>query len=620
MKIALLSVPFLLPHYPGLGLTQIKARLKEIFKENIEVRQFYLNHDFYQYFGDRLYYMIFGGRFAPLMNDWVFRLEAFDHLKPNHEEYLKVYRPGLSFDSPEMTYFKEKLLNLGDFIRQVISGYSLSTYDVVGINATFDVLPALAFCRHLKKINPELITVLGGTAIFTDIAETLIQHYPYVDYACAGPGLISFPQLIRGIMENDEIAGNSIDGMFCAKNIGKVGPLGQELNINEEIPLEYDDFLESFHRFNLDREMKPILLMETSRGCFVGTCTFCAFNKEQIKYRIKRPQLAVEEINRYFKTYDCSIEMVDNIMPRNYIKHVFPYLRVPEGKLLMYETRSDYNREEMEALNRTKIKMIQPGIESLSTPVLELMNKGTDAFQSIKMLMLCVEYGILPGWYFLVGFPGMTAGMYEELISIIPRVFHLFPPAKVFPLRIDRFSIYWRDSEKYKMTLAPFTAYEYIYPYDVKILSKIAYHFEDRHYDTERYSLLAQYYQKIDGLINDWIRRWQGIDIRNFPKLAFCEKEDGTYIHDSRQEGISEYKISPFEAEILNTLETPRTADELTNHFPGETAERIAAVLRYLDDKRLIFKENNRCMSLVIRDYSEEEIKFTVETCKYQAK
>jgi ribosomal peptide maturation radical SAM protein 1 len=618
MKIALLSLPFLSNQYPTLGLTQIKARLKKIFEENVETRLFYLNRDFYQYFGSKLYNIIGVSEFTPLLKEWVFRDEAFDHIQPNHDEYFRQFFAGIPVGSPVITLLKTKLMNLGAFIRQVISAYQLTTFDVIGVTAMFDVVPGLAICRHLKKLNPKIITIMGGAAVFKDIGEVLSQHYPYLDYVCCGSGLISFPRLIRAIMENNNTARDSIDGIFSRTNNGKVEDISEDLDINEDIQLEYDDFLESFNRLQPKQPIHPIVLMETSRGCFWRNCTFCGLNKEKSKYRVKRPDIAVEEINRYYKKYNCNIELVDNVMPRNYIKHVFPYLQVPEGKFLMYEVRGDYNEEEMKALNRARVKMIQPGIESLTTPVLELMNKGTTAFQCINMLKLCVKYGILPGWNLLIGFPGMTAGMYENLMAIIPRVIHLFPPGDMNPVRIDRFSTYWQNSEKYDLTPAPFRAYEYIYPYNQDVLTKIAYHFEDKNYKSERYRLLTTYYKKLDALIKNWKRRWQTKDTSHFPRLTYREKEDGTYIYDYRQERVVEYKISPLAVEILNMLDTPLTIDDLISHFPADKGKRISGVLEYLDSEGVVFKEDNRWMSLVIRDYSEEEIKFIVENCNYQ--
>ena len=185
MKIALLAVPFISPQYPCLGLTQIsQSRLKKIFNENIDVRLFYLNHDFYRYFGRESYTLIGEGDFTLLLKEWVFRIEAFDHIKPNHDEYFGRFFPGIPSGSPMITFLKTKLMNLGAFIRQVTAAYRLTSFDVIGVNATFEVLPELAICRHVKQLNPGITTIMGGAAVFNDMAEALSQHYPYLDYVC----------------------------------------------------------------------------------------------------------------------------------------------------------------------------------------------------------------------------------------------------------------------------------------------------------------------------------------------------------------------------------------------------------------------------------------------------
>jgi len=418
MKIALLTMPFLSPQFPSLGLTQIKGRLKEIFNGQVEVRLFYLNHDFYRYFGIDLYSQADADTTYTSLNDWLFRHEAFDDVEPNHEEYLTRFYPHQPVSGSDL----EKIMNLGHFIRQVIREYRLDSYDVIGINATFAVVPGLAFCRHLKKINNKIITVMGGSALYKEMGAALSKYYPHVDYVCSGSGLISFPKLIDAIKKNDLKVRESIDGMFTKNNIGNVGEVSEILDINENIDLDYHDFLESFRTSGLDKDttMEPAILLETSGGCYWNKCKFCGLNEDQQKYRVKRPDFAVQEINRYLKEYDCDIQMVDNIIPRHYIKKVLPRLQVPGGRLIVYEVRGDCTEEEMKILDQAKVKRIQPGIESLSTPVHEIMNKGVNVFQCINMLKLCVKYGIIPGWNLIAGFPGMTGEMYERWLAIMP--------------------------------------------------------------------------------------------------------------------------------------------------------------------------------------------------------
>lgn len=606
MKIALLTMPFLLPVFPSLGLTQIKSRLKEMFKEQVEVRLFYLNHDFYRYFGRNLYLMVDADTTYTLLNDWLFRHEAFDNVTANHREYLKRFYPRMPINAEDMG----KLINLGDFIKQIIREYRLESYDMIGINTNFTVVPGLAFCRHLKKINREIITVIGGASVYKEMGEALCKYFPHVDYVCSGSGLISFPQLIDRIMNNDENGRNAIDGMFCRENIGKVGTVSETLDINENIVLDYHDFFENFNKFGLDKEMKPFILLETSRGCYWNKCKFCGLNEDQLKYQVKRTSSVIEEINRYLKEYDCDIHMVDNVMPRHHIKKVLPHLQVPEGRLLIYEVMANYTEEEMRVLNQAKVKKIQPGIESLSTPVHDVMNKGVNAFQCINMLKLCIKYGIIPAWNLIVGFPHMTEKMYEGLLSSIPSLFHLFPPAVLTPVRFDRYSEYWMEKEKYRLEISPFSAYEFIYPYDNEFLLNFAYYFEEKDFTLERIVLMSEYYLEYEVVINKWKELWQTDNMNKIPKLTCYFKEGSPYIYDSRQGTTKEFEISPLSEKMLIVLEQPMSIDSIKSNFPGENRESIVNVLHGLESKDLLFKENGQYMSLVIRDYSDGAIEF----------
>jgi ribosomal peptide maturation radical SAM protein 1 len=609
MKIALLALPFLLPKYPSLGLTQIKGRLMDVFKGEVEVRLFYLNHDFYRYLGRDLYSMIDSHATYTLLNDWLFRHEAFDHVTPNHKEYWERFYPHMPFSDDD----RKKLSNPGHFINRAVREYRLESYDVIGINANFSVVPGLAFCRHLKKINREIITVIGGAGVYREMGRALCKYFPYVDYVCSGSGLISFPQLIDRIIKNDETGRNAIDGMFSGDNTGKVGIVGESLDINENIALDYHDFLESFKKFGLDKEMKPIILLETSRGCYWNKCKFCGLNEDQLRYRVKETDTAIEEINRYLKEYDCDIHMVDNVMPRHYIKKVLPHLHVPGGRFLVYEVRADYTEEEMRLLKQANVKNIQPGIESLSTAVHDVMNKGVNAFQCINMLKLCVKYGIIPGWNLIIGFPHMTGEMYERLLSLIPSLYHLFPPEVLTPVRFDRYSEYWMEKEKYHLDISPFSAYEFIYPYDHEFLSDFAYYFEEKDVTSDRIFLMSEYYLEYETAINKWKKLWQTDKIDKIPKLTCFLKGGVPYIYDSRQGTIKEFAISPLWEKVLTVLGHPMSIDSIMTDFPAENRERIVHVLHDLESKDLLFKENDRYMSLVIRDYSDGAMEVILE-------
>ena len=77
---------------------------------------------------------------------------------------------------------------------------------------------------------------------------------------------------------------------------------------------------------------------------------------------------------------------------------------------LFFETKANLKREQLQAMREAGVLAIQPGIESFSTPILKLMEKGVTALQNIRLLKWCAEFGILHVWNVIYGFPGEPSG------------------------------------------------------------------------------------------------------------------------------------------------------------------------------------------------------------------
>ena len=79
--------------------------------------------------------------------------------------------------------------------------------------------------------------------------------------------------------------------------------------------------------------------------------------------------------------------MTDSIMPYTYFKTLLPRLagQFP-GSQIFYEQRANLSLPQILALRRAGITSIQPGIESLSSRLLSLINKGVQARQNLMLL------------------------------------------------------------------------------------------------------------------------------------------------------------------------------------------------------------------------------------------
>lgn len=261
----------------------------------------------------------------------------------------------------------------------------------------------LSMARKLKERNPKIVTVMGGANCESPMGQELAINAEFVNFVFSGPALKSFPALVRHYIDGELEKAHQIKGVFSKQNcrvrrglsvIGHstlLGGIGEELDIDAGVTLDYGEFLDTFEANFPNREMEPILLFETSRGCWWGECahcTFCGLNGQSMNYRAMSPEKAIKQFEAMFKYAERAsrINCVDNLLAKNYFTEVFPHIDPPANVRMFYEVKADLTQEEIATLSKAQIKIIQPGIESLATSTLKLMKKGTSVFQNIFFL------------------------------------------------------------------------------------------------------------------------------------------------------------------------------------------------------------------------------------------
>ena len=134
---------------------------------------------------------------------------------------------------------------------------------------------------------------------------------------------------------------------------------GTENDVNELVSLDYETFIDTYTRNFPDRG-KPVLMFETSRGCWWGErahCTFCGLNGNTINYRSMGTANAFKLFNQLFELSDrvSELQSVDNILPKSYLTDVLPYLDTPPSMFLFYEVKADLGEEDFRALARPQL-------------------------------------------------------------------------------------------------------------------------------------------------------------------------------------------------------------------------------------------------------------------------
>ena len=624
MDIKLVNMPFAATDCPSIALTQLKTVTEALHRDKVRVQIGYLNHDFAQLLGARLYGLIASSMagFTSALGEWLFRSVAFPEVADNQAQYFARYQH--HFNAEQMTAVRQELeparARLPSILDALIERYGLHEAGIVGVTSMFfQNLANIALAQRLKKINPKQIIVMGGANCEGVMGIELASHVPVLDFVFSGNSLISFPQLVGHVLNGELDACRKIDGVFCRENcrsvrdiVGdatdvqwdKMNPrmqlkgvalIGRELDINTDVPLDYDDFLHSAATVLPKGGEKPQIFFETSRGCWWGErahCTFCGLNGGTMAYRAMSADRAVALMNKLFAKYSQHADLfssVDNILPKEYITDVFARLRPPDNVGLFYEVKADLSEADVRTLAGGGMRFIQPGIEALATSTLKLMRKGTTAFHGVRLLGHCKKYGITPNWNLLIGFPGEGAEVYEHYTKFIATLFHLPPPTGVFPIRFDRYSPYFTQEREYGLQLAPYDFYKLCYPFAPSVLRNLAYYFQDLNHRATYVRDANRWLPALRELVERWQAMWNGTTPQ--PRLDWIDTPRGIAVEDTRDGQLRTHWLSNDAADTLKRLREPERVAGL-----GESSEHPLAELAR---SSLIFSERGRSLSLV---------------------
>jgi len=386
---------------------------------------------------------------------------------------------------------------------------------------------------------------------------------------------------------------------------GKIGALGSELELDYNVQLSYGEFLNTLDRNFPQKKISPVLTFETSRGCWWGAkahCTFCGLNGVSMSYRAMSADTAIQQFESLFKyaprctRYWC----VDNILAKNYFSEVFPHLKPPADASIFYEVKADLTEEDVKMLAKTRINLIQPGVESINTSTLKLMKKGTSAFQNLILLKNCALHNVFPVWNLLVGFPREGEEVYQKYCEDMPLLMHLPPPNGAAVVQFHRYSPYFTKAEEYGLELQPLEYYGFIYPFSKESIRNLAYYFEDTKFEADYRIAITSWIARIQKGTTTWRFRYNGANSALPARLYFKESEGQTVVYDSRSGQAVEHKISEAGLQVLRSCDKAKRIAQLNaelGHLPNFDAVQEVA---YLKERGLLFQEHERLLSLVL--------------------
>jgi ribosomal peptide maturation radical SAM protein 1 len=367
---------------------------------------------------------------------------------------------------------------------------------------------------------------------------------------------------------------------------------------------DYSDYFAVLERFGETAvlgDTHPMLVFETSRGCWWGEkhhCTFCGLNAMTMTYRSKSPDRVLDELavltDRYRMT---QLFAVDNILDMRYLSTVCERLAEKRWDLqFFYEVKANLSRDQLGTLKRAGVNRVQPGVESLSSHVLALMRKGATMLTNVRLLKWAGYHDIQASWNILYGFPGESDSDYEQQMDLIPSLLHLRPPLSCGELWLERFAPYFTEDFPIH-DVRPAEAYRHIYPAGVD-LDRIAYYFD---YRAEQVAS-GDVRERLKKVVAAWRDRWaEGRP----PVLTYQRGRDWLSILDTRGERPRRLSMSGWRAAAyLACDDKPHTArrvrESLADVAPSLTDEQVTEFLDACVAKRLAVREDGKYLSLAL--------------------
>lgn len=608
--VCLVNMPLAGLERPSIALGQLQTLLRQ---DGIVTSSCYANLWFAEYFGLQLVKTLASVPPEDALIDWLFSGAAFPRFSPDHDAYLAMLMrraPGLAARGLDPQALLDLRGRIPGFVDWAAAAILKQKPQIVGCTSTFQQhVASLALLRRIRALAPDIVTMIGGANCESVMGRTTHANFPWVDLVASGEADGFIVRLVRDVLNlGPDLAADALPyGVFAPVHRREGYPVtdlgdGTPRAVTEDargLPLpHYDDYFAELDRSLYAGVVEPGLPMEFSRGCWWGAkshCTFCGLNGGSMAYRAKPATAVVDEMTAMSTRYDIRrIEAVDNIMDMSYFKTVLPELANRARPFqLFFETKANLKKKQVRMLSQAGVNWIQPGIESLDSRILALMGKGCTAAQNVLLLKWCRQYGIRTSWSIITNFPGEEDGWYAEMAAHVPALLHL-QPGNITPLRYDRYSPYFNSPERYGLNLRPSPCYRYAYPLSDEALFDQVYFFEDGNRPPDAHSRPGL--TAMRAAIKAWVRTWRD---RPPPVLTMVDSADRLEIEDSRDDERTTVLTGLNRAALLAADEGP-AEQQLTASLirSGYDASRIAAVLNFLEEQKLLIRMDGRAIAL----------------------
>jgi len=496
-----------------------------------------------------------------------------------------------------------------DYLQEVADDVLRDAPSLVGLTCMFDqTMASVALAKLIKARSPGTMVVLGGYSMEGPPGEQVVKAFPWLDGVCHGDGEHLITAIAHASVGDGDIT--SIPGMLCAASV----PVpAAKADLRQSPDPDYDDWFKNIAALKAETEIEILtstLPVESSRGCWWGQhkhCVFCGIDDDTLKFRLKPADQTMGMLESMRLRYgDHSMRFSDYILPREYFSEMLPRLAEVMPRFRLHcEIKANQSVEAVASLADAGFEEVQPGIESFSTEVLKLMNKGVAAIQNVMLLKRGYLERIVVHYNFIYGFPNEKSEWYERMIEQIPRLYHLIPPVSRSEAIITRFAPLHMNTSRFGISRKPVhhRCYDSLFSADFLATSGIS--LDDYAYYFERYlnfsEEMSELYAQVVAQINFWKRqhREREVTLEYVDTGDLIEFKDSRFFADAEILRFSGVHREAYLACDVKSTNVDNLASDLSTKF-SYTERDVMRALVDLDEARLVWRENRRIIGLAV--------------------
>jgi radical SAM superfamily enzyme YgiQ (UPF0313 family) len=297
--------------------------------------------------------------------------------------------------------------NETDFCRFAGAWFAGRDFDFFGFSTVCSSYPlTLRIAAEVKRAHPESVVALGGPqASVVDVST--MRAYPFIDLVVRGEAEQTLPDLVDALAASSSLG--AVPGITFRRNEDG------EIVRTPDAPLVLDLDALPFPAFHLFPEVRFCrhFPLELGRGCPFA-CTFCSTNDFfRRRFRLKTPAHMIAEMRRVRQTYGInSFELVHDMftVDRKRVEAFCEALLESKEEFTWgCSARTDCVDEELIALMaRAGCRGIFFGIESGSSRMQKIIDKGLELNDSAERVRSCDKFKINTAVSLMAGFPDET--------------------------------------------------------------------------------------------------------------------------------------------------------------------------------------------------------------------